>query len=391
VFSVKLRQQFVTDAPIGKDVVETLKSFHYLKSKRDKNMRITRVQMPYARVLLVDDMATNLDVAKGMLKPYAMRVDSVTSGPQAIEVIRKGKVKYNAIFMDHMMPEMDGIEATKLIRQLGTDYAKNIPIIALTANVVSGNEQMFLDNGFQALLAKPIEIPRLDAIVRKWIRNRHLEKKTQTQNHALKPKARLKGLTAKGIDLRAGLERFNGDEDAYLNVLRSYADNTPPLIAPLKNVNERSLGNYAIIVHGIKSSSRAISAEAIGDMAEALESAAKAGNLICVREQGPPFIEALNGLLNNVNKLLSDVAAQNPKPKRDKIDEQLLSDMFEACENYDMDGADDAMTQIEAFEYTSDGGLAKLLRENLESMNFNKIKNALSVILKKEPRQGEDK
>jgi CheY-like chemotaxis protein len=103
------------------------------------------------------------------MKPYGMQIDCVSGGQQAIDAIKDDSVRYNAVFMDHMMPGIDGIEATRRIRALGTEYASRIPIIALTANAVVGNEQMFMEKGFQAFLSKPINVPRLDEIVRRWI------------------------------------------------------------------------------------------------------------------------------------------------------------------------------------------------------------------------------
>jgi CheY-like chemotaxis protein len=120
-------------------------------------------------------MPTNLDVAAGMLRKYKMQADCVTSGKEAVERIADGKTIYNAIFMDHIMPEMNGIEAAKKIRALGTEYAKMIPIIALTANVMTGNEKMFLDNGFDAFLPKPINMMTLDSIVQSLIRDKSRE------------------------------------------------------------------------------------------------------------------------------------------------------------------------------------------------------------------------
>jgi CheY-like chemotaxis protein len=127
------------------------------------------------KVLVVDDMQTNLDVAAGLLGKYKMQVDCVLSGQEAVDRIAHKIPVYNAIFMDHMMPGIDGVEAAAKIRKLGTKYAMTIPIIALTANAIVGNEQMFLDNGFQAFLAKPINIMSLDSIVQRWIRDKSME------------------------------------------------------------------------------------------------------------------------------------------------------------------------------------------------------------------------
>ena len=152
--------------------VEELDSFRSFDDRKDKYVKPRRVSLPYARVLVVDDNSTNLDVAKGLMKPYKMKIDCVDSGEKAIDAIRIVQKKYNAIFMDQMMPGMDGVEAVRHIRALGSEYAKNIPVIALTANVVPGSEEMFLSNGFQAFLAKPIDIQRLDEIINQWVRDK---------------------------------------------------------------------------------------------------------------------------------------------------------------------------------------------------------------------------
>jgi CheY-like chemotaxis protein len=175
-FRAHIRQGFVSDKPIDKETVKSLCNFAYLEKKKKTQDKLIRSDLSYARVLVVDDFPTNLDVAAGMLRKYKMLVDCVTNGSDAISLIVDGEPKYNAVFMDHMMPGMDGIEATKAIRDIGTEYAKNIPIIALTANVVAGNEQMFLDNGFNAFLPKPFNTTLLDTVIQRWVRDKGKEK-----------------------------------------------------------------------------------------------------------------------------------------------------------------------------------------------------------------------
>jgi CheY-like chemotaxis protein len=116
-----------------------------------------------------------LDVAAGMLRKYKLHVDCVTNGNEAIDLISCGTPVYDAIFMDHMMPGMDGIQAPQVIPKLGTEYARNIPVIALTANAVAGNEKMFLDNGFNAFLPKPFNVMSLDSIIQRWVRDKTKE------------------------------------------------------------------------------------------------------------------------------------------------------------------------------------------------------------------------
>ncbi|MCL1927787.1 MAG: ATP-binding protein [Treponema sp.] len=176
-FHVRIRQGFVTDTTIGKATVENLCSFRYSDKKKLIHEKLVRPNLSYAKVLLVDDLPTNLDVAAGMLRKYKMQVDCVTSGQDAVDRISAGDPVYDAIFMDHMMPGMDGVEATMLIRALGTKYAESIPVIALTANAVAGNEQMFLSKGFNAFLPKPFNVKSLDSIIQKWVRDKSKEEK----------------------------------------------------------------------------------------------------------------------------------------------------------------------------------------------------------------------
>jgi CheY-like chemotaxis protein len=171
-FRVRIRQGFVNDKTIGREIVENLRNFRYSDKKKLTHEKLEKPDLSYARVLVVDDFSANLDVAAGRLRKYKMQVDCVMSGQDAVDRIAAGEPVYNAVFMDHMMPGMDGIEATKIIRALGTEYARNIPIIALTANAVAGNEQMFLDNGLNAFLPKPFNVRGLDAVIQRWVRNK---------------------------------------------------------------------------------------------------------------------------------------------------------------------------------------------------------------------------
>jgi signal transduction histidine kinase/CheY-like chemotaxis protein len=173
LFTVRLLHKYVNDEVISAELVKKLKTFESaaVSRKQEDITNMQRVQLPDARVLVVDDMETNLEVAKGMLLPYGMQVDGVLSGKEAVEIVRKGEPRYNAIFMNRWMPEMDGIAAVRIIRnEIDGDYAKKVPIIALTANAVIGNNAFFTKSGFQEVLSKPFSVRRLDDIVNKWIK-----------------------------------------------------------------------------------------------------------------------------------------------------------------------------------------------------------------------------
>jgi signal transduction histidine kinase/ActR/RegA family two-component response regulator len=169
-FTVGIIQKLVDDTPVGKTAAENLKNFNHRTGRREMTRNLIRVQMPNAYVLVVDDVMSNLVVAKGLMEPYGLNVYLVKSGRQAIDLIKKGKVRFDAIFMDQMMPEMDGIETVRRIREWeGEQETKELPIIALTATALTGNDAMFLEHGFQDFLSKPIDALKLDEILRKWI------------------------------------------------------------------------------------------------------------------------------------------------------------------------------------------------------------------------------
>jgi PAS domain S-box-containing protein len=169
-FRVRIRQGFVTDVPIGAETAESLRTFRYVEKRKKDQVKQARPDLSHARVLVVDDFPVNLDVASGMLRKYKITVDCVSNGREAIDRIAAGIPVYDAIFMDHMMPKMDGMEATMAIRALDSEYARSITIIALTANAATGSAQMFLNNGFNAFLAKPLNAMSLDAVLQKWIK-----------------------------------------------------------------------------------------------------------------------------------------------------------------------------------------------------------------------------
>ncbi|MCL1805370.1 MAG: ATP-binding protein [Clostridiales bacterium] len=391
VFTVRLPQHYVSDEVIGPAMAENLMSFHFFEQKRDQNAKLSRVSLPYARVLVVDDVATNLDVAKGLMKPYGMTIDCVASGQEAIDAIRDAEVRYNAVFMDHMMPVMDGIEAAQRIRELGTDYAKSVPIIALTANALSGNEEMFLSKGFQAFISKPIDINHLDTVIRLWVRDREQEKlyyarqmelnigmdqeEYKKQRRAVSDRRsgidrRALGKGLEGVDIDEGIERFGGDEDAYFDVLRSFVLNTPPLLEAAKGVTGDNLPDYTIIVHGIKGSGRGICANEFADIAEALEKAARAEDFDFVDAHNASFLSAAWKLISDMDDMLLKIYLDNPKPVKDEPDMATLDKLSEACANYDMDSADTALAELECFEYETNGELVPWLRENVEDVNF---------------------
>jgi CheY-like chemotaxis protein len=354
----------------------------YTLNKRVGDAKLARADLSYARVLVVDDIVTNLDVIKGMLKPYKLGIDCAISGRQAIEMIRAEKLRYDAVFMDHMMPGMDGIEATRIIREeIGTDYARNIPVIALTANAIVGNEELFLNSGFQDFISKPIDIAKLDAVLRRFVRNKELEKlqltaceKAAEAGENERESIRTGKICIDGVGIERALERFGGDKTVLIGVLRSYAMNTRPLLRDLRNFMEREkLDDYATVVHGIKGSSYGIFAQGVGEAAEALEKAAKAGDTKAVKAGHAAFEKQTETLLGGIDRALCEVDALSDKSLRAEPDSGLLADLREAAKAFDMDGVDRIMELLESYRYERGGEIVGWLRKCVDGMMFEEI------------------
>ena len=164
-FHVSVRQKVRSYRPLGSDVVKSLESMKYRTAKAESMTEI--IPRPDKKVLIVDDSKVNLVVAKGLMKPYQMTIDTASCGAEAIDKVQAND--YDVVFMDHMMPELDGLDATKIIRNLGDDKYKNLIIIALTANAVAGTKEMLIAEGMNDFLAKPIDKIELNNIIEKWL------------------------------------------------------------------------------------------------------------------------------------------------------------------------------------------------------------------------------
>jgi signal transduction histidine kinase/CheY-like chemotaxis protein len=381
-FHIRIKQTFVSETPIGKIVAENLKSMRHkiVGHNHDTAAKFSHINLSYASILVVDDNSTNLDVAKGMLKPYQMKIDCASSGKQAIEMIKAESPCYSAIFMDHMMPEMDGIEAVRIIREtIDTDYARNIPIIALTANAIVGNEEMFLNAGFQDFISKPIDTAKLDTVLRRWVRDnsKESEKSAEPKPEIAEENSEMSlspSLNINGMNTEKALERFGGDQSILIDVLRSYAADTRKILDNLNDfLTKDDVKEYAIAVHGIKGSSYAIFAQHIGNMAAELEKAAKAENIDAVKTNHPAFAEALTLFLNEMDTALKTINNDTDKALAAAPDPMLLAELQNACKSFDMDGVDAIMEQLEAFRYENGGDFIAHLRELVNETALKEI------------------
>ena len=392
-FTVLLRQDIADARSIGGAVAASLREFLFVGSRRTRGKSLIREYMPYGRVLVVDDVPTNLDVMRGLLMPYGLNVDYVLSGPEAVEKIRMQKPNYDLVFMDHMMPGMDGIEATRVIRQeIGTEYARAVPIVALTANALAGNREMFLDHGFDGFIAKPIDLLQLDTTLNAWVRDKQSEEtlklaKEQMKKKVLAEKASpaaknlFSGLFLEGVDLETGVQRYMKD-DVYLDILRSYLSHTPAMLDRLRALSQESLPDYAVAVHGLKGSSYGICADNVGHLAEELEFAAKAGNFALVLDGHEALLEKVENLLANLRSLLARLAEkEGVKPRLDTPDKEQLRILLEASRRFKFSDMDKALKSMENFSYEQGSELITWLRRQTDDLEYDAIRDRLELIL----------
>jgi CheY-like chemotaxis protein len=306
----------------------------------------TRFIAPEARILVVDDMATNLKVAEGLLSPYRAPVDVCLSGAEAIELVKRNR--YDMVFMDHMMPEMDGIEAVAQIRVLEGDCFKTVPIIALTANAMSGMREMFLSRGFSDFLAKPIEISRLDEILACWIPKKKQIKRGEVS--PLTPAAQsassvtpLNGgstpvtppaLVLPGVDIAQGIALCGGTPELYKKVLSQFrkdAEERLPLLR--QSPAPEDLPLFVTQVHALKSASAIIGASGLSAEAAALEAAGKAGDQAAIAGKLPAFADGLAALTAAIGAALES-GPEDHAPALPPSDDHtpLLRDLAAALE-----------------------------------------------------------
>jgi signal transduction histidine kinase/CheY-like chemotaxis protein/HPt (histidine-containing phosphotransfer) domain-containing protein len=325
---------------------------------------LTRFIAPRARILIVDDISTNLKVAEGLMSPFKMRIETCKSGAEAVEMVKKPV--YDIVFMDHMMPEMDGIEATRIIRRLGTDYHKSLPIIALTANAVSGVKEMFMRNGMNDFLSKPIEMTRLTAMLQKWIPQEKQEKyydpkksassdtapeaaDAEAAEAAVGNAAELPAIT--GIDAQRGIAMTGGTLESYRTTLGIFLEDGKEKIGQIQGAFERGdIALYTTYVHAIKSAAGSIGAAALSERARDLENAGRKGDRDFIAENTPLFIGDFGVILEGIGRAIgspapSDAGSEGAAglPEECKRD---LAELRAALDGMETGRADEIMARL---------------------------------------------
>ena len=340
---------------------------------RKKEDRYTTFTAPNATVLLVDDNKVNLKVAEGLLRPYKMHLDTADSGSQAIDMIQDHE--YDLIFMDHMMPQMDGVEATRIIRSLGDERFRTIPIVALSANAVRGARELFLEAGMNDFVPKPIEMRVMDRALRKWLPDEKVVTNRETGDGTDREEAEPEETVTlswqmKGIDVAAGMKYSGDDEDLYREVLSDYMDTIEEKANVIeKAVEDGDIETYTIEVHSLKSISKSIGAMELSELAKDLETHGK-------NEEWGPIIARTPTLLSMYRDLYQVIlpyhtqADQEPQQKEPVNHEELiglLDQLLDSVNTYDSIRGEEIIAELSKFDFSDQWG--DYMKATADAMN----------------------
>ena len=333
-------------------VASVLNNERYLVNLNQRGNSNIRFTAPDAKILIVDDNIINLKVAEGLMKPYHMRIVTATGGQEAIDAL--DTKDYDIVFMDHMMPQMDGVEATRIIRSMRGEYYQNLPIIALTANAINGAREMFLKEGFNDFIAKPIELSVLDRMLKTWLPEKYIRSASAEDTDAVQRHTHSFGAQSfhAVINMEKGLIFAGNSLENYHEVLKAYYTNGLRYKESLDNrYRLEDWANYVIEAHALKSSSLSIGAEGLSEMARTLEMAGKEGNYEVIRLHHPEIANLYTAVLEELEKYLSEngclapdmdapteLTPENTTAITEEQFRELMAAIVAACENFDEEG-----------------------------------------------------
>ncbi|MBP3854926.1 MAG: response regulator [Ruminiclostridium sp.] len=290
----------------------TIGSFAERMSLARRSVSVSRESFtaPGAKVLVTDDNQMNLQVFRGLLKKTEADITSVTSGADTIAAMEKQK--YDIVFLDHMMPEMDGIETLEKIKASRIIDTQGTPIIALTANAVSGAREMYLNAGFDDYLTKPIRYDKLEKMILKYLPDEKImynkaegTAASQAAHDSPEPENTLNEEINDLIDKKVGLEYCMNDENFYREMLDTYIKEKPEKLAQLGSALENGdIKRYTVLIHGLKSTSKMIGSVKFSELAYELERAGKEGRLDDIRKKHNYVMKVYGWVIKEAQKMI---------------------------------------------------------------------------------------
>ena len=346
-FSFILNQEIADPEPIGdfQHSLSHMYSFYEYSAS---------FEAPEAKFLVVDDNTMNRKVFVALLKESKVQVVEAAGGEECLEMIKKEH--YDMIFLDHMMPGMDGVETFKAMSNLPDNKCLGTPVIALTANAIAGARERYMTMGFHGFLSKPIIPAQLEKTIRDFLPEDLLEYHQENENDETRKNRiyKVELPEIEGIDWDYALIHFPDTGMVYQSAIDFYESVEFEREEILRYYNtiddeEFPLEDYRIKVHGVKSMSNTIGAVSVGGLAKMCEYAARDGNIDRIRVMTPILIEELDGLKNRLSVLVTEV----DKPKLEDADElfAFLEMLKMALLTHDSEQADNISKQINSYSY----------------------------------------
>jgi CheY-like chemotaxis protein len=323
--SVRIPQKINCTEQCGAEIADKLRSLDFKSTTRKRKIEVKPSKLSHGRVLVVDDIQINLQVAKGFMQPYGVKIDTALSGAEALEKVaaaKAEKAEYDIIFMDHMMPGMDGVETTAILRKFG--YSK--PIVALTANAILGQRERFLESGFDEFISKPIDSKLLDAVFNKFV--------LPTQSDTVEERTKWgqsEHIVALGVSEIH--KYFAKDAEHAVKVFDDFLDEREP--------TQSDFNNFAVSAHGMKGALIILDEIDLSEKAATLEKAGKAHDMVTIRAETPSLIKILREMIADFSEndesldVIEEIAvnAEFEQSGKAELTEKLVQ-IEEACEHF---------------------------------------------------------
>lgn len=304
-FQVIIPQKIVSDVPLG--------SFQTIQEKYSQQVGRKKGSFtaPQASILVVDDNAMNLTVFKALLKRIKLQVTTADSGRQCLEYIQKEK--FHIIFMDHMMPEMDGIETLHKMNEMAEHKNKDTPVIVLTANAVAGAREQYLSEGFCDFLTKPIDAELMEQAICEYLPPKLILSGEDDAGERKESEAweEYDAYLKDGVSVKNGLQHAQGSMDTYLALVRLFIKDKKKMIQLEQYLSEHNMKNYAIQVHALKGNARTLGADQLADIAYDHEMQSKADREDYIREHWAVLKEAWENALETFEAIYKKYSCES--------------------------------------------------------------------------------
>lgn len=347
-FSFSVRQKVVSWEPVGKFTQDYKESLSKLEIYEES------FHAPKAAILVVDDTKANLTVIKGLLKETGLQIDTAESGKEALKKVCEKK--YDVIFLDHRMPEMDGVETFHAMQELEDSYNHNTPVIALTANAISGAREEYFKEGFTDYLSKPVDSSRLEEMLLMYLPKEKVSKKgdadyvtdaRKEETREAEAKAYARAVLVTGIDMQAAINNC-GSPELLLEVLTDFWLTIDDKANQIEEMEKKGdITNFTIYVHGLKSAARTIGALKLSDMAAHLERAGNEKNIEEIAQKTPALLESYRSYKEQIAPAMADDKKNDERPEISIEElESAFQGMKEFIEASYFDSADDIMKML---------------------------------------------